>query len=332
MKKFLYYIAVFLTVITISCNEDFSVRGPFDDEYVFDCILRCDTTTQFATISRTYEVANFNPLTNTVNPVVKNAKIKLFYKGSVYTMRDTVLPLTDPHYNTPVSCYCVKNMQIDAGQTIDAEVTMPDGKVITASTKTLPANEAQYEGPYTIPEFDPHKALWLDHVTFMWMLPSYMKDPYSAKLYYAPQLTIEYYKKENGNSILMKKIVPDDYIVSGDKLVPHYPEPRHVGICTYDTAIVGRAMREISENDSNKSNYLIIKVFLTVLMFDENLAPYYAADQTFDSGASLNLSPPDLSSINGGKGIFGSFMKITKNVNLYDWFLDRFGYQYANAN
>ncbi len=329
MNKILrYFILVLILIISISCDEEFNLKGPLDDEYVFNCVLRGDTTTQYATITRSYDVANYNPVSNPVNPVVKGAKIKLISNGKVYTMRDTVLPLTDPQYKTPVSCYYVNNLQLDIAQTINAQVIMPDGKVLTATTKTVPTNDLKLQFEGSIPQKDTF-GNYLDHVTLSWLFPSYIKDPYSADIYYAPQLSIEYYKKENGNSIFMKKIIPDEYRVINDKLVPHYPDAGHTGLFTFDLNAITRALNEISEGDDNKSNYIITRVVLTILMFDESLALYYSANQTFDNGLTLTLLPPDFSNVSGGKGIFGSYMKIETSLLFRSFYIEPFGYQYT---
>jgi len=325
MKKLIFFLFIAINVILIiSCNDNVDPKTDFKEVYALNCVIRGDTSFQVATITRSYNVSGFDPSTNTDDPFIKGAKIKLNYEstGKTYFFRDTSMVRTnDPRYSTPLNYYYINNFQPETESPISIEATLPNGKVLTAKSITF------YVSPYMIEDnfYSIPLAVFGNYLVFNWSNLVSTKD---EQVYYVPELIIEYAQIRNGTPVELQKKVPLFYVSGGNGEFPLYPPIQtDISYVNFDTLTIRRALLEISAGDANKNNYIIHKAVFRLLVVDKDLAVYYAAQKTFLDEFSVRVTQPEFTNINGGLGIFGTLTSTQIDVPIKENYIKSFGYQ-----
>lgn len=313
-------------VLILSCDDNVNPKTDFRDIYALNCVIRGDTSVQVATITHSYNVDGFDPLTNSDDPFIKGAKIKLFYQttGETFTFRDTSIAReAGSRYSTPLNYYYIKNFRPQYESPISIEATLPNGKVLTSKSMTLFVSRYVIEDRnYTIPVPN----FGGKYLNFSWspVVPS-TKD---EKIYYVPELIIRYAKIQNGISVELQKKVPLYYISGKDGEFPLYPSIQsNITSVSFDTLTIRRSLEEISAGDPNKGNYIIRKAAFRLLITDRNLAIYYAAQKTFLDEFSVRVTQPEYTNIKGGLGIFGTLNSTQLEVTIKPEYIRKFGYR-----
>ena len=327
MKKILLPLSFLLIIIAImSCDDNVNPKTEFKEVYALNCIIRGYTTLQLATITNSYDVDGFDPLTNTNDPFIKGAKIKLYYQATkqTFTFRDTsVAREAGSRYSTPMSYYYLKNFRPPYESSISIEATLPNGKILTANAMVL------FVSPYVIEKKDytiPNPNFGGKYLNFTWspIVPSTRDE----KVYYVPELIIKYAKTGSGGTTELQKKVPFYYINTRDGEVPLYPSiASNFTSASFDTSIIRRSLEEISDGDPNKGNYIIHKATFRLLIADKNLAVYYAAQKTFLDEFSVRVTQPEFTNINGGLGIFGTLNSSQIDVKIDGDYIRKLGYR-----
>jgi hypothetical protein len=139
-------------------------------------------------------------------------------------------------------------------------------------------------------------------------------------------MIIYYYVLNNGQKVKYSKRVPLYYASTlGNK--PIFPEiQKDINYVVYDTAAIRKSLDDISLNDPQKSNYIIEKAVLRILLLDENLAAYYSAQKTFLDEFSIRINQPDFTNITGGVGVFGVYTVKSQDLYFYDNYIQSLGY------
>lgn len=325
MKKiFLLFFTTLLAALSFSCDDQVNPKTDFKEIYALNCVIRGDTSYQVATITRSYNVDGFDPLTNRSDPFVSGGKVKLIYlNGTVtYNFRDTtIVRPTDSRYKTPMHFYYLKNFQPTSESPIIIEATLPNGKVLKAKAISF------YVSPYLIGEFHYTipSAVFGKYLNFSWSeMQTQTKD---ESVYYVPELVVLYSKVENGNRVKYQKKIPMYYIPGTGGEIPLYPSVQaNITSINFDTLSVRKAMQEISDGDANKQNYIVDKAIFRLLVADKNLAVYYAAQKTFLDEFSVRVTQPEFSNVNGGLGIFGTLNSAQVDVEISPKYIRSFGY------
>ena len=316
------FITIYIVLI-ISCDDQVDPKTDFKDVYALNCVIRGDTSFQVATITRSYNVDGYDPLTNTNDPFIKGAVIKLTYDsdGKTYIFRDTSITRPgDSRYTTPLSFYYIKNFQPKSESAIRIEATLPNGKILRANSTTF------FTSPYIIQnnEYSIPITVFGNYLVFNWTNLNSMKD---EKIYYVPELVIKYAKIQNGISVEMQKKIPLFYISGNNGDVPLYPSIQaNITNAKFDTLTIRKALEEISAGDPNKQNYIIHKAVFRLLIADKNLAVYYAAQKTFLDEFSVRVTQPEFTNIDGGLGIFGTLTSTQIEIPIKESFIRSFGY------
>ncbi len=324
MKRLIFFLFIATNIfLLISCDDQVDPKTDFKDVYALNCVIRGDTSFQVATITHSYNVEGYDPLTNTNDPFIKGAIIKLTYdaNGKTYIFRDTSIARpADSRYTTPLSFYYIKNFQPKSESTISIEATLPNGKILRANSTTF------FISPYVIQnnQYSIPIAVFGNYLVFNWTNLTSTKD---EKIYYVPELFIKYAKIQNGSQVEMQKKIPLFYISGADGDVPLYPSIQaNITNARFDTTIIRKSLEEISAGDPNKQNYIIHKAVFRLLIADKNLAVYYAAQKTFLDEFSVRVTQPEFTNINGGLGIFGTLTSTQIDIPIKENFIRSFGY------
>ena len=319
MKKS-FIIIIFLTLAVIySCSEDFDPFGEFRDNYALTCILKSDTTFQMAVLSHNYLPPDgFDPYTNTVDPAIVGADIRVWLGDSVYIFNDSSVVREDPsRYGTPFNFYYNTGFKISPKQKIGIEVLLQNGIRLRAVSKAPDKVSFDKESDVIIP------AVGSNLVRFIWM-------PQVDGTFFSPKLRIRYLQNENGRVVRKFKDVPVKYVERNGSLEPVFPQPSNNSIVIYQLDAITRALEEISEGDPNKSNYTVRQsLIFDVAAFDLNLSRYVSStNQPFDD-LTVTVNESDYTNIGGGLGIFGSYIKSNyPTIRFLPDHIESFGYNF----
>lgn len=319
MKKILF--SIFLctsALLSTGCrDEDFNPKGEFKDKYILNCVLRSDTTVQTLTLSGSYNVDGFDPSANNNDPALKGADIRMWIGDSVYIFREREAPRSDSsRYNTPVRYYYAENVSVQINKSAEILAVLPNGRKLHASTKIpAPVFSIYTQTDSIIP------IKGRDYVQTGWV--SFSKQ----NTFYYPRYSLVYLKIENGNPVRHIVNLPVRYVRSGGKDVPVYASPTTDTKYSVELDAINRTMKEISDGDPNKKNYVVLAVMVNVLTLDMNLSGYYSSARLADDGFSVKLDQTDFTNVEGGLGIFGSYTNTEYAIRLDKNYIYSFGYR-----
>ncbi|MEJ2616208.1 MAG: DUF4249 family protein [Ignavibacteriaceae bacterium] len=208
MRKNLIKILIIfiISVLIISCENDLTPVVNFKQQYALNCIIRGDTTLQYAAILRSFSKEDFS----TESAFVPGALLKLSYDGKDYFFRDTSSGGPDN-----IAYYYLKDFKPKKGKQLKIEADLPDGTVLKSSTQTADPAILIFEGDKNIPPENLSNVFSIN-----WRLINYYGEP----LYFKPFLYIVYRKNINGTTVYMQKEVPVQYNTQDGKYIPVYPK------------------------------------------------------------------------------------------------------------
>lgn len=317
IRNKIVFVFIFLTLLSLSCQEDFNPKTDFKEQYVLNCYVDLDydyyeTTTVYATISKLYDVSGFDPSQNKINPYVSWANICCYYRGDTYYLeqdtlkisKDTLIPPTFK-YDTIQVYYKVRMRYIFPNYSISIKAVMPDGKVLSASTQLLEGLQLGFSY-----NFDRgfttriNRFLFGNVFTISW-------GPIGGHLFF-PQLLIPY-QKLNDYTWYYKE-VPCTYVKNNGQYEPVYPSYMSHDSISYDYSAIDSAMAQVShsENFDNFRNEIIFQM----VELDGPLSKYYESIHGSIDSYSISLDQSVYSNVSGGLGIFGSKRKLTKYWSL----------------
>jgi Domain of unknown function (DUF4249) len=320
MKKISLYLIIFiLGIFILGCEENFSPKTNFVQKYALNCVVRGDTSFQAASISMSYDVSGYDPNTNHNDPFLSGAQIRIWDgKNNVYFFRDSSVVRADTtRYDTPFHFYYLDGFQPKALDSLEILAILPDGKQLHAYTRVPQAVEFSLDSTMSdklvpVSGKSDFTESWLANINTGW---------------YLPRLSLYYRKLINGTEVSMNKEIPLKYETVNGKLEAQYPKPARLNNITYQDQYLDSVMVQISIGDQNKSHYRIMAAILDIIVFDDNLSKYYSSMNGYYDDYTVRVDVSDYSNIIGGFGIFGSYIKVSKLVNITKNYIHSFGYK-----
>lgn len=307
---------LFISIIFISCDENFSPKAPYSERYSFNCIVRGDTSSHVATAYKSYDVPQIDSYENKKDSFIDGAFIRM-WRGNheVYVFRDSAMQRRDTSkLNTDIKYYYINNFVPTEGDFLEIEALLPNGRRLYSSTKI----------PRRVRRNDDDSDLLVTR-----KLKDYLRTKWIIKNrdhVYLPKLFIDYLESVNGVNVRKKKIIPWRKLQIGDKIKLIYPTPSTDFLIDFEMDIIREAMEDISKNDSVKSKYTVISLVLELSIFDENLSSYYFTVGFSDDSFAIGLDEGDYSNIKNGFGVFGSFYSQKFIIKVSKGFVNSFGY------
>ena len=83
----------------------------------------------------------------------------------------------------------------------------------------------------------------------------------------------------------------------------------------YPLDAINKTLTEIKETDS-LSNYNVLNAKFVLWVYDKNLATYISSTEGFQEDFSLRIEAADFTNVEGGFGIFGSFLEYETRIQL----------------
>jgi hypothetical protein len=274
--------------------------GKFEQEYSLNCILRSDKDIQFATIKRSYPPGVENQDTD-----VRNALIRLILPDTTLIFKDSVLSVV-ARENSPVnSFYYLDNYTLTKNTEIKIEASLPDGTFLTSETHSpyyFTVTLAEDVGPRVIPDLGAGNTYF-----YQWEIFGEIES-----LIFGPSFYIKYFILGEEETVYYKK-------VTGKHI-------RQINGFELPFAFIDKAMQEISIGIDDISTINIIGACFEVKVYDTALGIYANSIQTFEDEFSIRISEPNISNINGGFGIFGSYISEKFDIGITSNYITSFGY------
>jgi hypothetical protein len=322
MKYNLLFLIFIITLLAYSCNDSFDPLGEFKEDYALTCILKSDSSFQIATLSHSYRGDSYEPNSNTEDPSIIGADIRVWLGDSVYIFRDSSIVRTEPsRYGTDFHFYYNNNFTVAPNENLEIEALLQNGRRLKASSRAPNRISFTSESDFLIP------AVGSNLVRFFW-------EQQVEGMFFSPQLTIRYKQNENGNVVEKFKVIPIEYIQQNGEQIPSYPKPSNKTNVNYQLDVISKALEDISESDPDKGNFSIYeKPIFSLFAFDLNLSRYVSStNQAFDD-LTVTVNESDFTNVDGGLGVFGSYVnEIYGNINFQEVYIESFGYNFLNEN
>lgn len=318
MKKIIYLITVLMTFLILnSCDDNFSPIGKYDPHYSLNCIVRADTNLQISTIYQSYAVTSTDPFQNHDDPFIHGAFIRLWKGDDVFVFNDSSTDRVDTsRYNTPVSYYFIDDFTAHSDDNLEIEALLPNGHRLRSKTKV--PNEVTKNFANSTLSIPPEEG---NTVQFAW-------HPNIENQIFVATYTLFYQQLINGQKVTKSVKIPWKFVVQDGQEIPIDEPPTQSSFIQFDMSILEKVLRSISEGDENKGNYFILSTILNLKVFDRNLSAYYSSVGKIFDNFSIRLDVIDFSNIDGGFGVFGSFIE-QKMAILFnpDYLITTFGYK-----
>lgn len=316
MKKIFKYIILFGFVVLItSCEENFNPKGKFQEKYVLNCVLRGDTSSQAAILTKSYSVPGFDPYANTVDPALDSAVVRLWEGDSVYIFRDTLVDrIGNKRYDTPLKLYYINNFTPGFNENLKIEALLPNGRRLKSSSQSVPAvNFNSSESSNIIPPTEGN------YINIYWNIPK------ENTLFYFV-FKIQYYQKINGVNVEKELNIPLYYIQQNGNYNPIYSTPSNLPTANFSMDAITRALNDISKEDPNKEDFYVnITNSFKLYILDDNLSKYYSSNSS-GNDFTVRLDELDYSNIEGGYGVFGSYIRKLYTLKFTADYINSFGY------
>lgn len=318
MKRIFIFLLTLSISLIYSCEVSFDPFGEYNEKYIFTCILKNDTQSQIAFLSRSYRPDGFDPYENIVDPAIVGADVRVWYNDSVFVFKDSSVARTDTsRYKTPLHFYYNKKFSVQSKKPIEIEVLLSNGKRLKSSSVTPEEINFNQDSEVIVPPEDK------TFLQFTW-------KEQSSGILFKSMLAIRYKQNIDGEIIEKTKEVPLRYILSNDLETPLYPKPSAAFGIAYDLEAVKKTLEEISTNDPNKQNYAIYeKLIFNVVAYDVPLSKYASSISGSVDDLTITVNVSDYTNIEGGYGIFGSYSK--KNyyrLRFLKLFIQSYGYNF----
>ena len=303
-------VALLFIIILIACEEGFEPFGPEKEVIILDCVLKNDNSFQSAFLSRNFFVESFDPSIDNSDYAIKDAIIRIWYDDSIKVFKDSLFSGVN-NGGKMFTAYYNPNFETKPDTKYEIEAIFGDGRRIGAQTKTPKEIVFLTSSDSIIPTKNKND------ISITWRYPE-------EQLYTAARFTFVYLKNEDGNMIRHTQEIPSEYVFEGDEYIPYFPEPSYSRGLTVDLKTFDRALKNISTGDPQKENYTILSFILEIFVYDRNLTSYHASrDQSY----SITVNENDYTNIEGGVGIFGSYIKQKHSLKFTHDYVKSFGYK-----
>jgi hypothetical protein len=297
LRKVLSLLAI-LSIFLCSCEENISYLGEFEQQYSLNCILRSDKDIQLATIKKSYPPGQENQ-----NSDVQNAIIRLILPDTTLIFKDSVLTEPYPENSSVNSFYYIDNYRLTKNTVIKIEALLPDGTVLTSETTSPNYFRLRLLGdPMIIPDENSSDVYFFNWDVFGNYVPLIFGPSFYVSYFISGYEEIIHYKKATGKHI---------------QQLDRYEVP---------IVFIDQAMQDISIGIDDKTKINIIGACFEVKVYDTALGIYANSIQTFEDEFSIRISEPNISNINGGFGIFGTYISEKFDIGITSDYISSFGY------
>ncbi len=320
MKNSVSILTISFSLLLCSCEESFSPKTDFQQRYALNCIIRGDTTFQTATILKSYNIDGYNSYSDTSNPFVSAKEIKIWKNNErVFFFKDTTL------HNLPVSrdnfdgrIYYLSDFEPGEKDSLKIRAVLENDLILWAWTRMperIEWNNAKIDNIIPVSGSEIFNLSWMGNNYHSW---------------YIPRLTIYYDLKGNQSPLKEGIPVPITFEEIDGIKIPIYSKPIRSTNLVYKLENLNYAMHNISKDEKDKSKFIVYAAVFELLVLDNNLSIYYSNSKGYLDDYSIRVDQQDFSNVQGGFGIFGSYLKQIKKISLRRDYIETFGYTPGN--
>lgn len=325
MRNLTRYIGILVLITLTSCDESFSPKTDLREEYLLTCLINCTSSYQTAAITKAFDVEGFDPSTNGTELSVAGAVIRIWYRDTVFVMKDSTLNDDELVNGDQKHFYYLDDFQPGYNEVLELEAILPNGRKLISTTTTPAVSPNQYyfgQGDGMIPPF------YFNEIVEEFIMIWEIRDEVGPVLF-IPRLFIDYSVNQNGDEVDKIIEIPLEYVFIGDNYEPVFPSGTTQTMMRFKTSAIDMTMEKISEGDPDKQNYSIKHGFIYFSVLDENLSAFYGALQIQSDGFTVRVDAPEFTNVEGGYGIFGTYFEKYVNVTISRYYAESFGYNYV---
>jgi len=310
MRPMVFVILIVSTsLFFLSCDQQFDVRQPFEEQLVVFSILSTDRPRLIVRVERTYMPADFNPLAHVSDNFVENAVVTVDDGTAKFRLRDTTLARSDTsRFRFPLRAYILDQLTVQYGKrysiTVQSSVSGTAG-----GSAVVPGKPSLALGAGGSDVLDnPGRYQDDDAILFQGLLSNITKG-------FIARLFVDYRVFADGSWIDGRIEVPREYIYSDFKDYKYVTyakltrcESNRVLSAAYTNVMYNAALIEASFVKHVQSSSIIFqRVVLQLLQVEQNLYNYYKVAHVYDDLHSTRLDEPLYSVIDGGVGVVGAY-------------------------
>lgn len=295
IKPVLIPISFLSAILILSCNKEFSPKGPFQDQFVIYSVLSNDRDLQFVRVYFNYDAPGYDPFVNTADKPIEGAQVTVSGAGETHVFKDTLLPRADTsRYKTPIHAY-VSNWRAGQGELYDLHV----------STRTSGSSARGITVPSRPPKLEIYGVSILDD-------PGDLKFPGSVGLGaqlntstmgLAGKMMIEYTVQiSTGWKTEEREVTRIDYNL--DPLVSRNQNNYYFFGRTKAAYVA--ALNDVIHKYPGQ-RIIFKRIIFRLLQFEQNMYEYYNIVHGFQDPFTIRFDEPDYTNMSSGYGVFGAY-------------------------
>ncbi len=297
-------------ILTGGCDSSFDPKGPFLDRLVVYSVLTPLNQSHVVRLSTTYDPPSFNPLEHTSSDQVTGALVSVRMDTTVVTFRDTVFPRNDiGRYADSVRAFVASPLTIARGKRYDLTVYSTAYGVLTATT-FVPGNgdvSIDLESRFSLTSPNAGQS---DISLFATPAPN--AEGHIVRIF------VEYELPSVSPGVLFTEEVPAEITDYRDctTYTPAYPQVRRGELLgsrdrwRFRLVNYRRTLMKILKTHEGTA-IQFKRIYVEHVQTDEHLYKYFSVVNGFQDVYSIRVDQPNYTNINGGLGVFGSFVSDT---------------------
>jgi hypothetical protein len=291
------------------CDNSFDPRGPYEKKLVVYSVLSNRSDSQYVRIYSTYNPTGYNPLENTTDAQVRNAKVTITDDSATYTLKQTIIPRDDrSRYGSDIVAYSAYPCRLRPAKQYSLAITSDQGNVTGAVS--VPGRGSVYNNTplvFTSPS------------THIYDIPVSVNLSSGAQAFLV-RLYIDYNVWDGHGLVHMRSEVPwagDTTGNSNQFIYPSLSRRPSGGWESFNIAYRhGIYMGLYTYLEHQYGAFAIRSATFILTQVETNLYNYYSIANGFQDPYSIREDLPDYSNIVGGFGVFGAMVEDSLVVDL----------------
>ena len=324
-RNLLSTLIIALLGATISCDDAFDPHGEFIERPVLYCVMEGNLvgmTSQSALLGRTVPGKAFSVYSDSLSsPAIRGAALILRAQGTAYVLAETLMTIWP---GTPQEAlqlrYAIGSMWLKPTDNARIEATLPDGRVLTASTSVPPY--LYFEQSYRFPHgfttaVNPitRGSAW----AFSWEAPE--------GLLHFPELTLRYSVQRDDTTTIERFVrIPRRTVASGGGETPVFPTAAFDRSCDFEYRTIDSVFAGLGRGEGEFLKLVIHSLNFSVTTYDAPLARYYTSSHGSMDPYSIRIDEMVYSNISGGLGVFGTYVVSRDSYAVDEDYIESFGY------
>lgn len=311
-RQLIWPIVGLVLIAGAGCNEKFDPKGPYRSGLVVYSVLSNRSDSLIVRVYSTYDPSGNNPLSNSTDTEVKNARVTVSTDSTIFELAGTVIPRSDKsRYTTDIAAYVLHPFLVQKNKSYTVNVTSPVGNAFARITA-------------------PDSGLVQANNGFVLKAPAKYTEDISANVRlssvsigYILRLYVEFDANVGSRAVHIRSEVPNairkstetGFEYSYPLLVRRITDPPQVFEIVYFTLDAYKAF--LLDQITQYGDIKLTSATFILTQVEPNLYQYYNIANGFLDPYSIRTDLPDFSNISGGFGLFGAMRDDSVVVDLH---------------